>query len=58
MLKSVAKNEPVKQVAVRMSPSLHRKAIRKAKTEKESFSEFVRRAVQDRLEILSRWRKA
>lgn len=41
--------EKMKQVAVRMSPRLHAAAIRVAKSEKVSFGEFVRCAVEDRL---------
>lgn len=46
----------LKQVAVRMSPELQ-VAIRKmAKREKQSFSEFVRQATSDRIDVLKNWR--
>jgi hypothetical protein len=47
--------ENLKLVAVRMSPRLHRAAIKMAKREKMSFGEFVRQAVDDKVETLKNW---
>lgn len=47
--------QTLKQVAVRMSPRLHSAAIKMAKREKMSFGEFVRQAVDDKIENLKNW---
>lgn len=44
--------ENLKQVAVRMSPRLHSSAMKMAKREKVSFGEFVRQAVDLRIDHL------
>lgn len=39
----------MKQVAVRMTPQMHRNTLRAAKRSKISFGEWMRRAAEDRL---------
>jgi hypothetical protein len=47
--------KPMKQVAVRMSPLLHRTAIKEAKRQKVSFGEFVRFAVDRQIDTCWEW---
>ena len=42
--------ETMKQVAVRMKPEMHREALRMAGKARQTFGEFVRSSVSDRIE--------
>lgn len=48
------KRETLKQVAVRMSSQMHDDALKASKKIGESFGQFIRNAVGDRLEGLKR----
>ena len=45
----------MKQYAVRMYPDLQKRTTREARRWKESFSEFARKAIEERIDTLSRW---
>lgn len=46
--------ETMKQVAVRMTPKLHREAIKAAGRARQTFGEFVRSSVSDRIQNMKR----
>lgn len=51
---TMEKRETLKQVAVRMSSQMHDDALKASKKIGESFGQFIRNAVGDRLEGLKR----